>query len=319
MLILCLVAVAFFSWFEIYLPPSLTPTPPISYIVAKGENYKQISFALANAGIIKSSGFFNIYVLLSGQESNIKAGGYQFSSSMSSAQILTKMVDGDVVKNNITIIEGWDLRDIANYVASKNLYSKKTFLEAANQNWSRQFNFLQDKPKAASLEGYLFPDTYQVALGDSPNVLIQDSLENFGNKLTPSLRAQITAEHKSIFQIVIMASILEKEVQTPADKKIVAGILWKRLAAGIPLDVDSTVNYVDSKNLTAKINSPYNTYAFAGLPPGPICNPGLDSIQAAIFPTKSPYWYYLSDPATQKTIFSKTLEEQNAAVAKYLR
>ena len=122
-----------------------------------------------------------------------------------------------------------------------------------------------------------------------------------------------------------MASILEKEVVSLHDKKIVAGILWKRIANGVPLQVDSTINYITQKNNASvsvkdtDIDSPYNTYKYSGLPKGPISNPGIDSIMAAIYPTKSQYWYYLSADGTGKTIFSQTLEEHAAAIAKYLK
>ena len=122
-----------------------------------------------------------------------------------------------------------------------------------------------------------------------------------------------------------MASILEKEVKTTEDKKIVSGILWKRLVNDMSLQIDSTINYITNKSEArvaikdTKIDSPYNTYKYQGLPLGPISNPGIDSILAAIYPIESPYWYYLSASTTGKTIFSKTLLEHNQAVAKYLK
>ena len=124
---------------------------------------------------------------------------------------------------------------------------------------------------------------------------------------------EITAQKKTLGQIIIMASMLEKEVQTLEDKKLVAGILYKRLQISMPLQVDATVDYAASHN-----NPAYDTYKFYGLPKGPIANPGLDSIMAAIYPQSSDYWYYLSEPKEGKTIFSKTLDGHNAAIAKHL-
>jgi UPF0755 protein len=144
-------------------------------------------------------------------------------------------------------------------------------------------------------------------------------LANFGKKLNPELREKIAVQKKTIFDIVTMASLLEKEVITLDDKKIVAGILWKRLEIGMPLQLDATVNYVTGKNdpsVTIKdttIDSPYNTYKYKGLPKGPISNPGIDSIIATIYPKKTNYWYYLTDG---KTIFSETLQQHNTAKAK---
>jgi len=146
-------------------------------------------------------------------------------------------------------------------------------------------------------------------------------LSNFEKKLTQELKDEIQKQKKSVFDIITMAAMLEKEVRTLSDKKIVSGILWKRLEAGMPLQIDATINYITGKSdpgatiKDTKIDSPYNTYKYKGLPKGPISNPGMSSITAAIEPTDSPYWFYLSDGATY---FSKTLEEHNVNKAKYL-
>ena len=183
---------------------------------------------------------------------------------------------------------------------------------------------MSELPETASLEGYLFPDTYEISEGESPEDIIKNILVNFEKKITRELKEAIALKNKSVFEIITMASMIEKEVKTINDKKIVSGILWKRLEDGMPLQVDATINYITGKNHKSalladlKINSPYNTYKYQGLPLGPISNPGIDSILAAIYPTESKYWYYLSADSG-KTIFSKTLKEHNAAIAKYLR
>jgi len=149
-------------------------------------------------------------------------------------------------------------------------------------------------------------------------------LANFDEKITPDLRKEITKQKKTIFEIITMASLIEKEVAMDEDRAIVSGILWKRIKLGIPLQVDATITYITGKNNTkislndTKINSPYNTYKYRGLPPGPIANPGIAAIRAAIFPKSSPYLFYLSAP-DGRTIFSKTLEEHNTAKTRYLR
>ena len=147
--------------------------------------------------------------------------------------------------------------------------------------------------------------------------------DNFDKKLTTDLREEIQKQGKTIFEIVTMASLIEKEVREKEDKEIVSGILWKRLKNNIPLQVDATISYITGKQTTkisreeTQIDSPYNTYKYLGLPIGPICNPGIDSIKAAIYPKNSQHWYYLST-SEGKTIFSETLEEHNLAKAKYL-
>jgi UPF0755 protein len=189
------------------------------------------------------------------------------------------------------------------------------------KDYSSEFDFLQDKPENESIEGYLFPDTYQIAKGESCEEMLNTMLSNFDKKLTLNLRTEIKNQRKSIFDVVIMASLIEKEVRTFDDKKIVSGILWKRMAVGMPLQLDATINYITGKSdpsatiKDTKIDSPYNTYKYKGLPKGPISNPGINSIIAAIYPSQTDYWYYLADG---RTIFSKTLEEHNAAAKMYL-
>jgi len=312
-------------FWDIYIPKSLLPTSVIMYEAKRGMGDEEISLELEKMGIIKNSIFFRIYAYATGKDKKIQAGTYNLSPKMSVVQILEKFVLGDVVKNKITIIEGFRAKDIANYLESKNFYKKEEFLESVDKGWNEEFTFLESKPKGLNLEGYIFPDTYNVALGTTSEDFLRITLKNFNKKLTTDLRNEIEKQKKSIFQIITMASIIEKEVKTLEDKKNVAGILWKRLEVGMPLQVDATVNYFTGKSdsrvkiVDTKIDSPYNTYKYTGLPLGPISNPGMDSILASIYPTKNDYWYYLSANGNGQTIFSKTLEEHNIAVSKYLK
>ncbi len=324
LVVLFFVALAVVAW-EIYVPKSLAASPVIPYAIQKGMGEEDIAFQLEAGGIIKSSFFFNLYVVATGQHSKLQAGKYTISLSMSIDTIVKKFVSGDVVKEKIVLFEGWNAKAMGQYLESQDLYHKKDFLDAAKKNFSREFLFLRSKPKDLSLEGYLFPDTYYVNDGESVDDFLRQMLYNFDRKLTPDLKIEIAAQHKTIFQIITMASIIEKEVRSPQDKKIVSGILWKRIANNIPLQVDSTVNYATGRSdarVAVKdtfIDSPYNTYKYKGLPLGPISNPGLDSILAAMYPKKTDYWYYLSADGSSKTIFSKTFEEHAAAAAKYFR
>jgi len=172
------------------------------------------------------------------------------------------------------------------------------------------------------LEGFLAPDTYQISTQSHVDSLVASALQNFEQNLTPQMRQDIAAQNKSIFEIVTMASMLEKEVKSLTDKKLVAGILWKRLETGMPLQVDSTLLYykipgANQGQIDKTIDSPYNTYRYTGLPAGPICNPGQESLKAAIYPQKSDYWYYLSTPQGD-TIFSRSYGEHLINKAKYL-
>lgn len=290
--------------FQIYVPVNPDSNEIIIYTVQKGWGDEEIADNLKDLGIVRSSYFFKLYNILSLKHRSLQAGEYNLSTRMSIHQIANKMFQGDTIKDTVVIVEGWDINDIAKYLETKNICTQSYFVSLT---------------KAKGLEGYLFPDTYEIAKGATCEDILSAMRANFDRKLTSELRAEIVKQKKTVSDIVIMASLIEKEVITLQDKKIVSGILWKRLSIGMPLQVDATIVYITGDPNISKadkaINSPYNTYMYRGLPKGPISNPGLDSIIAAIYPTQTNYLYYLTDG---KTIFSETLDEHNAAKAKYL-
>jgi len=269
-------------------------------------------------------------------------------------EIVTKFVRGETAKEKITVIEGWGLNEIARALEEKGILKQEDFYEVTgfpifkiseesldgtgssknnkcfaawpllqSQDFSEEFSFLKDKPKNLNLEGYLFPDTYEIDENTDAAKIVRQMLTNFDNKLSPETREEIKRQGKTISDVIIMASMLEREVKTFRDKKLVAGILWKRLEVGLPLQVDATVLYsvgrrsgsISSSDL--EICSPYNTYKYRGLPIGPISNPGLESILAAVYSQESSYWYYLSTPEGD-TLFSQTLAEHNIKKIRFL-
>lgn len=324
LIIAAIIIAAVLVW-EIFVPASFTEQEVILYNAQKGVGQADIAKDLKAEGVIKNSFFFQLAAFISGSAGRLQAGIYDISPNMSIAAIIQKLASGDIAKKKVVILEGWDTGDITKYTETKKLYAAKDFNEAAKKDFTADFPFLKNRPKGASLEGYIFPDTYVIPIETNAEDFIKISLANFNKRLTPELRTAIAKQHKTIFQIVTMASILEKEVPSLQDKKIVAGILWKRIENGMPLQVDSTINYITGKNdsraLTKdlKINSLYNTYKYLGLPAGPISNPGMDSILAAIYPTKSAYWFYLSADGTGKTVYSRTFADHSLAIEKYLR
>jgi len=271
-------------WVGIFLPKNPGVKEEISFLVKQGTATKDIALHLQKEGLILSAPLFRLFVLTTGISGKLQAGTYLLSSSVSPFEISKKLAVGDVLKEEITIIEGWNIQDIAQYLKQKNLFGADEVLAYAD------------------FEGYLFPDTYRITKNEELKHLIARMLENFDARVTPVLREEITKQGKTLFDVIVMASLLEKELKTLEDKKIAANVLWKRLDIGMALQVDA-----------API-----TYEQRGLPKKPIANPGLTSIQAAIYPTKSPYLYYLSAPEGE-TIFSKTLEEHNKAKALYLK
>jgi UPF0755 protein len=258
---------------------------------------------------------------------NIQAGVYQLERGEQAAEIVQRFIAGDVTPSELTVTypEGFTLEQIAARTAARGIGSEQDFVATAVPvDFTDQFSFLENLPGGRSLEGYLFPDTYQVFPDDSPSDVIQRMLANFDGKLTPDLRLAAAERNRTLDEIVIMASIIEREVLTDGDMTVVAGILWKRLADGVGLDADATVRYALNKwdgALTVNdlaIDSPYNTRKYRGLPPGPISNPGLRAIVAAIEPQESEFYYYLS-ASSGETVFSRTNEEHNENKARYLR
>jgi UPF0755 protein len=249
------------------------------------------------------------------------AAGIGFSSRV--LQFVKSFGSLPLEEVRITIPEGWDRSDIGKYLEGKGIGALDQFLASTKKDFVQNFAVLADKPQKASLEGYLFPDTYRLYKGATVDDVVLKMLANFSSKLTNEEQKAIKASGRSVFEIVTMASIVEKEVPHASDRPIVAGIFWKRLKEGMPLQADSTLNYVTgnkSASLSSeelKIDSPYNTYTNKGLPPTPIGNPGEVALRAAIYPKSSPYWYFLSAP-DGSTIFSKTFEEHVAAKRKYL-
>lgn len=292
-------------------------------IISSGETVINIASNLENQGIIKNRYVFLLTAFLKNDLRNMQAGKYLLNSDMSNSEIINMLASGETIKNKITIPEGWTNNEIAEYFESKELFSKKDVISSLNSS-SYNYEFLADKPNNLSLEGYVFPDTYLLEIDESLENTIKIILNNFDKKLSPELKQEISKQNKTIFEIITMASLIEKEVITYEDKQLVSGILWKRIEVNMPLQVDATIIYAlgQKKDLISvedtKIDSPYNTYKYRGLPLGPICNPGFESIKAAIYPKESDYWYYLSK-SNKETVFSKTLEEHNIAKNKYLK
>ncbi len=326
---------SFFAWWAIFLPKNSYSLPPEEFLIEKGEGLKEIALNLEKEELIKNRYFFYFYAFLTGKTKKLQAGKYLISCSENIAKITKKISLGEIIKIEVTIPEGFRIKQIEERLIKKGLIEESGLKDLKVALFKDKFKFLEELSVENNLEGYLFPDTYQFLYSDGVQEVAQKMLENFDKKLTQELREEIIKQNKSVFEIVIMASLLEKEVRTLEEKKQASGILWKRLRTGIPLQVDATIIYIlsDSEKYPERyitgrkttkvsrvetyIDSPYNTYKYLGLPVGPICNPGIESIKAAIYPKDSDFWYYLSTPYGE-TKFSRTLEEHNIAKARYL-
>lgn len=311
-----------------------TGDAPQNFEIAEGEGVQEIGQKLADAQIVKSKYYFDYYIWKTGGRGKIQAGKYELKGTMTIPEIVQVLSVGEIVSNEVkvTFPEGISAKEMAEILKKKG-FDGDAFLKDINSGTgvAANYDFLKNNPEKANLarpdsarlEGFLFPDTYIFFKSAKPEGIADRMLENFDEKLTPKMREDIQNQGKNIFEVVTMASILEKEVRTADDMKIASGIFWDRIGVGMPLQSCATIAYVlgtEKKQYSiedTKTPSPYNTYINRGLPPGPIDNPGMNSIFAAIYPTKTEYNYFLTDPATGKTIFSKTLEEHAANKAKY--
>jgi len=230
------------------------------------------------------------------------------------------------------VIEGWSVKDIATYFEKQGFGSKESFYEMAGYpgvdyrkepkkaplyDWSTEFEFLKDKPSYVSLEGYLFPNTYRFAADATAKDVVRKLLKEFGKQTDGIFQDELAESGKTLFEAVTMASILESEVQDFEDRQKVSDLLWRRIDEKIGLQVDSSVNYITDGS-TASISlkdrdtdSPYNTYKWRDLPLGPIANPGMDALRAAVTPIANDYWFFLTTPDGEVK-YAKTFEEHIA-------
>lgn len=306
--------------------------PSVAFTVGAGQKLRQVALALERQRLIPSASAWALYAILQSQRSNILAGQYSLNPSMTGREILRTVTSGDKQSKEVTvkIREGLTAEATAEILEGAGVVTRSDFLTAARVTDSRTvwpdktYGFLADKPTVATLEGFLFPDTYRFFKDSSAAVTVQKLLDNFDRRIGSSLRQTAARQRRTLYEEIIMASILEAELKTDADRAMAADIFWRRLDAGIALQSDATVNYVTGKGrlqpsiADTEVDSPYNTYRHRGLPPGPINNPGLSAIRAAINPTANDYWFYLT-AKDGKTIFSKTLDEHNRNKAEYLR
>lgn len=319
------------------------------FTVSSGKTAKDIAKELENSGLITNKLFFMIYFKNISKKLNepptIKAGQYLISTKFNIPKIIQLLIDGEINANqaSVTIPEGYNVLQIAQLLEKKEIIKKDDFLSFASNYYPATIkeeeqsliNFMNcDSGEFLCdlnfpLEGYLFPDTYYFKKGENAINVADKFIINFNKKISPfGYDEQNITKEK-----IVLASILEREVKEYSDKQIVAGILLKRLGANMPLQVDSSILYAKAikDNLTetnyehnpvsiedTETESAYNTYQKLGLPPGPICNPGIESIKASINPIKTDYWYYLSTKEG-KTVFSKTYDEHLKNKEKYLK
>ncbi len=308
---LALVSLIFFvsSFYFLYFRPPAEFPVKIILTVENKAGLNEIAEALYKDKVIRSQFWFRTLVIIREGEKGVQAGDYYFENPANVFSVSSRLTTGDfgLTPVKLTFPEGLTLKQMA------------TLLSGAIVN----FDGAEFANLAKSKEGYLFPDTYLFLPNAKPAGVLKVFEKNFNSKIK-SIDEAVRVFKRPLKDIVIMASILEAEARTTETRRIVAGILWKRLSIGMPLQVDAPFQYIIGKNtfqLTLndlKFDSPYNTYLYKGLPPGAIGNPGLDSLKSAVTPIKTDYLYYLSD-VKGNMYYGKTFAEHVINKEKYLR
>lgn len=325
-----IVAVAFLSLLGWFANRPIGDDGNLLYNIGSGQGSSSIASGLEEAKLIRSASFFKLTSWSRGSRGDFKAGSFELSPSMSTREIEYVLTTQNPVQDEVQvrILEGWTIDDIAEYLEREGIATQEEFFAEVGHSakflstrglpaWGSTFTFLGDKPSKNSLEGYLFPDTYRIFAESGAKALVRRMLSNLDEKLTPEILNEIEVSEHSIFEIITMASIIQREVRSEEEMAIVSGIFWNRLDIGMGLQADSTVNYItggSNPSVTfaeVNIDHPWNTYKYRGLPAGPIGNPGLQAIMAAIHPQDTAYLFFLTDPQG-KVYYGRTLEEHNA-------
>ena len=312
-----IVALLLLAWWTariIMLP--LGGNATVYVMVPTGSSASSVSRLLAERGAIRSSFGFRLLARVTGKTSQLKPGAYEFSVPMTPMQVLDRIAKGEVSARWVTFPEGFTVRQIADRLAADGLANKEKFLELALYQGS-SFRTSFDHP-GNSLEGFLFPDTYLIPSRAPEDVIIRDMLKCFERKVAVPYSTDIARSGWTLRDIVTLASLIEREARAPKDRPLISSVLRNRLGKGMRLECDATVLYALGEHKDRvlyrdlEIDSPYNTYLNAGLPPGPIASPGLSCIDAALHPARSDCLFYVARPDGSH-IFTRTLEEHNRA------
>jgi UPF0755 protein len=303
----------------------------VSFEVVAGQDAGSVADNLLAAGLIRDARLFRTYLRYYGLDSQLVVGIHYISPGMTIPQVAQALTSSGNTDVEVRFTEGWRREEIAAHLDRQPglPVSGPAFLALTGPGAPRPagVSIVAEIPPDASLEGFLFPDTYRLAFDSTAEDLVRKMLENFETRITPQMRADALARGLSLYQTVTLASIVEREAAIPDERPLIASVYLNRLAAGMRLEADPTVQYAMgyqpdtgqwwNLNLTsddyANVNSPYNTYLYPGLPPGPIANPGLSSIQAVIYPAETDYLFFRATcDGSGAHVFALTFEEHLA-------
>jgi len=312
-----------------YIQYLLTPIQQkaVDFIIQENQSIRELARELQNKGVIRSATAFILYLRTFKLDKDIKAGDYHLEPVSSIKQLISSLQKGQEKLIKYTIPEDYRIQKIAQKLAKEGLVDEKRFIELATQKGTTFAFRYSDQVKEGNLEGFLFPNTYLISKPTEEKVIEQMLLE-FEKEVNDELLKGLAKTKLTLRQIIILASVIEKEAMVESEQALIASVFYNRLAIDMPLQSCATVEFAlyqqgifkDSYVLSLeelKTESPYNTYQHAGLPPGPICNPGLGAIKAALNPAKTDF-YYFAAKGDGSHAFGRTLDEHNANVEKYI-
>lgn len=315
---------------EIYQPAIAGDDRQIDFEIALGETAGTIGPRLESAGLIRSADLFTALVRYRGVDHALEAGEYRLSPGMTLDEIVGALQHGRARMTTVTIPEGWRMEQVAARLAEAGLGDEEEFL-ALMRSPDYDYPWLTERPIGApqDLEGFLFPDTYNIPQGTSPAAVIEMMLHNFDRRVTPELRLAMIGQGMSFYEGLALAAIVEREAVKASERSTIAAVFLERLEIGMYLQADPTVSYAKGFDAglgrwwtpmyeedAQDVDSPYNTFLNGGLPPGPICSPGLSSIEAVAYPANTSYLFFVAK-GDGSHAFAETFEEHLANMARY--
>jgi len=319
--------------------PAGTDDTPVTFVVRPGETAADVAKRLEEAGLVSDAELFRRYLQYEGLDAGLEAGTYTLRQTMTIPEIAQALQSGQRPEQLVTVREGLRIEEVAAEVAAQTGIPESEFLELVTTGWRAtdlaNYGFLASLPPTATLEGFLFPETYRLPEDATAYDVVDRMLSTFDERVTPEIRQAGADRGMTLYEMVTLASIVEREAVIPEERPIIASVFLNRLDAGWPLGADPTVQYglgYDETTGTwwrtlyfdqlgveslAEIDHPYNTYRYPGLPPGPICSPGLASIEAVAFPADTDYFYFIVNCQTNdgSHLFAATEEEHYANFA----
>ncbi len=303
--------------------PAGTDATPIQFAVEPGENANTVAARLAEMGLVRDANLLKRYMRYKGLDDQIEAGNFSLSAAMTVPEVAVALTDAAPDEVSARLWEGWRIEQAADSLAAQPHLNvdREEFLRltGAGDQRSDSYSFLADLPASASLEGFLYPDTYRFLPGASTAEVLDRILSQFDSQVTTPMRTDAAAQGLTLYQVITLASIVEREAVHDDERPVIASVYLNRLHIGMKLDADPTTQYAIATpdnwwpplNFDPRtVDDPYNTYLYPGLPPGPIASPGLNSIRAVIYPAATGYFYFRAKcDGSQNHNFSVTYEE----------